>query len=421
MMIRIKHEGRCRKLNKAPATIEELKAKITELFGSKAAKLDVTYKDCDGELVSVLDTDDLTNCIEEAESFKMTCVTLLLKEDGRTSRSASSKKSAGSISESDSQDMSHSDDDLGFEVVGKKQVAANPQEEAIQKKLLEEKQKAEVELIKKQLIEEHNKALLELDQKTNSRIERIHKHHDGKKSHSHDKCDSKREQQQFMNNLKAVSQICQSESIENPVLSSGKLLKELKMEFPALEFNPALINLVLQDAKDSLMKTLRTSCSKVIAANPELAKASEVNKAKFGAMKCRERGENRDSREGRRGHKDRNDDSRADREERRARKEAKLAMTTEEKEKKNQEREARKLQKEAERAEKHARRAEEKRDTKPVRSDEEKAIKAKVAALKELFPSAKKHQLRPIVEQNMHLSPQELAPLIKASKGMKSN
>lgn len=421
MMIRIKNDGKCRKIAQAPKTIEDLKAKITDLFGSSAAKHEITYKDCDGELVSIFDTEDLKNCIEEAETYKMTCVTLLLKEGVRASRSISSKKRSQTISESDSKDVTtESDEEEGFQVVGKKKLELSPEEEKLEiLKVMEQKAKVEAELLKKKLLEEHQKALEQLDADTKSRIEKIHEkkhrhhHHHHRSADKGPKMEAMQKQRKFMMKMKALNQFCMAEGIENPMFATKKIFKNLKEEFPQLACNPALLNLVINDASESIRNSLKASCQKVIAQNPELAKAGEANKAKFGAFKERVKEHCF--------HRQRHADESNDKD---ARREAKLAMVSEMRERKRAEREAHKLQKDAERAEKQARKAEErqaKHAGENMSKDEEKAIKSKVSALKDIFSNARKHQLRAIVEQNPNLSVLELVPLIKAAKISKSN
>ena len=410
MMIRIKHEGKCRKVTQPLNTIDELKAKISELFGSSAAKLDISYKDCDGELVSVVDTEDLANCIDEAQEFKMTCVTLLLKEDRATSRSVSSKKSSQSSSESEDGDLS-SDEEKGFAIIGKTAVSASPEERKATMKLIEEQQKAEVELIKKKLIEEHQKALCELDEHTKDKIERIHKIKGERKNHSCEKGEDMKKQQKIMANLKVINQVCKADKIENPIFTAHALFKDLKEEFPQLDCNPALVNLIMLDARETLRNSLKVSCQRIISQNPELAKVSEDKKAKFGAEKCKVRGEKR-GRE--RKNKDESDP------ERQARRAARIKMSSEQKELRQIEKEARRLEKAAEKAERHAIKAEQKH-SKTAHSQDDKEFKSKVNALRETFPTIKKPQLKAIVAQNATLSVQELIPLIKSSKIGKSN
>jgi hypothetical protein len=417
MMIRIKHEGKCRKIAQAPKTIEELKAKITELFGGSATKLEVTYKDCDGELVSVFDTEDLKNCFEEAETYKMTCVTLLLKSGSSSSRSMSSKKRSQTITESDSKDVNtDSDEQEGFKVVGKQPLAASPEDEKAILKVMEQKAMVHSELLKKKLLEEHQKALEQLEADTNSKIERIHSKKD-RKHHSENKgckMEAMMKQKKFMMKMRALNQFCMAENIENPMMTTNTIFKSLKEEFPQLACNPALLNMVINDATESIRNNLKQSCQKIITQNPELAKAGEQNKGKYGEIKERVK-ENCQRKERHAGESNDKD----------ARRAAKHAMRDEMKGRKSAERDARKLQKDAEKAEKHARKAEEKQTRVCSRggpvTEEERNIKSKVHALKDIFTNSRKPQLRAIVEQNPTLSVLELVPLIKATKIAKSN
>lgn len=418
MNIRIKHEGKCRKIAQVPKTIEELRSKIAELFGASATKFEITYKDCDGELVSVVDSEDLKNCIEEAETFKMTCVTLLLKNEGRAARSVSSKKSAQTITESASKDVNtSSDEDHGFKVVKEKKPVSNPEDQLCKLKLIEEKQRAEAEIIKKKLIEEHMKALAELEKETSSKIEKLHKEKNDKRSNSCNKGDIMKRQQKMMMKIRCINQFCNGNNIENPVFSTMKIFKELKEQAPEVAFNPVLMNLIVKDASSEILEVLLDSYKKIIAKNPELAKAGVENKEKFCAIKDRVR-------EMRGCHKPRHEESSTEKVTRETRRAARMAMIDELKERKHQEKDAKKLQKEAEKAEKHARKAEEKQEKhhrKASISDQEKKIRDTVSALKEIFPNAKRPHMRAIVMQNPNLSVQELTPLIKASKLAKSN
>lgn len=410
-MIRIKHDGKCRKIAQAPKTMEDLKVKITELFGGSAAKFEITYKDCDGELVSIVDAEDLRNCIEEAELNKMTCVTLLLKEGGRAARSISSKKRSQAITESDSKDVNTSEEENGFKVVGK---TDSSEDEKVQVKLLKEKAKAEAELLKKKLLEEHQKALEQLEAETNTKLQKLHH----KKHHSVDKgCkqNAMMKQRRFMMKMRVLNQFCNSQNIENPMMTTKNIFKSLNEEFPQLAFNPALLNLVLNDASEAIRNTLKQSCQKIVSQNPELAKAGEQNKPKFEELKDKVKEQFAGPHHQHR--RERNGSESTDRDARRA---AKLAMVAEMKDRKKSEREAHKLQKEAEKAERQARKAEEKQNKGPS-NDEEKAVKAKVHALKDIFTNARKHHLRAIVDQNPSLSVLELVPLIKAAKIGKSH
>jgi hypothetical protein len=307
MMIRVKYDGKTRKGAQVPATIEDLRKKIADWFDSEASKQELVYKDCDGELVSVVDSEDLKNCVAEAEVYKMTCITLLVKEPAsktRAPRSVSSKKKASETSEtSEATESNTSDSDDSSE----------------ERALVKAKAQEEAELIKKKLIEEHQKALAQLEMETQAKISDLEKKKEKKlKESSADKKDRKERKK-----------------------SAKKDDKEKKVK------------------------------------------------------------------------EDKGEDKGKRREERLA-----------EKARRQAEKEARKLQKEAEKAEKKAQKAEEKLAKRPQKDnvDEKEAkIRAKVTELREQFPNVKRPQLRAIVIQNPTLTPQELAPMIKASKVAQSS
>lgn len=408
LMIRIKHEGKCRKATQVPKTIEDLRAKIQEMFGASATKLSINYKDCDGELVSVIDTEDLKNCISEAEAYKMTCVTLLLKEGSKASRSVSSKKKATSESSvAKTESHSESDDNHGFEKIDELETSKAQAEE-------------EAKLIKQKLIEEHQRALAQLEDETQHKIKEIEEKKEMRRGHpglgKH-----KGLGMQLPQKVRAIAKFCMGENIENPLVTLKGLFKSLKEEFPALACNPELLNLVIKDCQSSLMTTLKASCQNVIAANPDIAKKGEANKEKFGEIKeeiCKNMGQFGQARcHSRRERPERPEG--ADRDQRKA---AKMA----EKESRLREKEAMMLAKQAEKQAKQAEKEEMKakkcaeRQAKDNLSEDEKKIRAKVSALKELFPNVHRPQLRAVVVQNLTLTPEELAPMIKASKVSKS-
>lgn len=399
MMIRVKHDGKCRKISEVPKTIEDLKAKIQQLFGSQPAKSEINYKDCDGELVSVIDTEDLKNCIAEAEAYKMTCITLLLKNGSGASRSMSSKKNSTSSESKKSSESS--EEDHGFETVGDLQAVKVKAEE-------------EAEQIKKKLIEEHQRALAQLEQETQYRIKELESKKDRKgRSRSNPKKGPHGPQDGMPLPMRVRTWVkfCQGERIENPLLAVLEIFKNVKVDFPALACNPEFVSQVLKDCESNLVATIKSSCSKVLAANPDLAKKSQVNKPKFEAIKTEIQQCNAAAGKGPKRAEG------AERDQRKAEKEA-------EREERRRLKDAERLLKDAHKAEKQAKKFEEKNAKDAQRGDideKEKQIRAKVRALKEQFPDAHKPQLRAIVTQNLTLSPQELAPMIKASKIAKSN
>lgn len=86
MLIRIKFEGKSRKLADKVSTVTDLKRKIGELFGTSTQQLHVVYKDCDGEIVDVIDDEDLRNCYNEANELKLNSLTFIVenKDDSKS-------------------------------------------------------------------------------------------------------------------------------------------------------------------------------------------------------------------------------------------------------------------------------------------------------------------------------------------------
>lgn len=89
MLIRIKFEGKSRRLSEKVQTVADLKSKIRELYGNSAASLQIVYKDCDSEEVTVIDDEDLKNCYNEANDLKQTSLTFIVKSKKLASRSQS--------------------------------------------------------------------------------------------------------------------------------------------------------------------------------------------------------------------------------------------------------------------------------------------------------------------------------------------
>lgn len=79
MLIRIKYDGKSRKLSEKVTTVAELRNKIKELFGGLPTNAAIVYKDCDGENVNVIDDEDLKNCFNEAQDLKQTSLTFLIQ------------------------------------------------------------------------------------------------------------------------------------------------------------------------------------------------------------------------------------------------------------------------------------------------------------------------------------------------------
>jgi len=94
MLIRIKFEGKSRKLADKVSTVADLKRKIGELFGTSTQQLHVVYKDCDGEIVDVIDDEDLRNCYNEASELKLDSLTFIVKSHNKDDSKSHSPRDA---------------------------------------------------------------------------------------------------------------------------------------------------------------------------------------------------------------------------------------------------------------------------------------------------------------------------------------
>lgn len=89
MLIRIKFDGKSRKLSEKVTTVSDLKAKINELFGIEPSLIQIVYKDCDGEMVDVVDDEDLKNCYNEVNELNQSSLTFIITNKQQTPRSHS--------------------------------------------------------------------------------------------------------------------------------------------------------------------------------------------------------------------------------------------------------------------------------------------------------------------------------------------
>lgn len=96
MLIRIKFEGKSRRLSEKVQTVTDLKSKIRELYGKSASSMQIVYKDCDNEEVAVIDDEDLKNCYNEATDLKQSSLTFIVKSKKHASRSQSREEKSRS-------------------------------------------------------------------------------------------------------------------------------------------------------------------------------------------------------------------------------------------------------------------------------------------------------------------------------------
>jgi PB1 domain len=100
MLIRIKYDGKSRKLSEKVSTVAELRNKIKELFGGLPNNAAIVYKDCDGENVNVIDDEDLRNCFNEANDLKQTSLTFLIQHKSSSENQANNSWQCSSEDES---------------------------------------------------------------------------------------------------------------------------------------------------------------------------------------------------------------------------------------------------------------------------------------------------------------------------------
>lgn len=79
--LRIKYESRSRLIPNKITSITEFRDKIASLYGEECKNFAISFKDVDGEYVSIIDDEDLDNCYREAEELKVQCVTFFIKSN----------------------------------------------------------------------------------------------------------------------------------------------------------------------------------------------------------------------------------------------------------------------------------------------------------------------------------------------------
>lgn len=418
MISRVKFENKCRKLATKPTTIVELKEAIGSLYGEEAKTLHIVYKDCDKELINVVDDDDIENCFLEAEALDQARVTFILKKNLPANRRAASKSSASSSSSS-------SDDEMTLNQDGSEKTPEEKQ--AMAQEIIA----SEVECVKARLVAEHQAKLKKIEKqketklkkwadkqaekakKVAKKIEKEAKKAEKKIEKAAEKAAKKAEQQKMNEETIVVSEKMDEEHIEQPKESekpkpkpkiaplirlvrsalrfkffaqaSNKdktpnpipvivgLGEEIVKSCPDLKTNPKLLHAVLADMKGSISETVKASYEKVTKANPELLNETNNYQKRWE-------------------HFQKKNDVYTD-----------IVKT--------QENKPNAAPKES---------SVEKRAEKAI-SDAEKAIRAKVRFLVAQFSDMKRPEIRRIVVQNPEKTSEELAEVIKTTKKPKSS
>ena len=97
MLIKFSFRNQKKKINAEIKSVELLREKAVQIFGEQANYCDLMYEDEDSELVSIIDNEDLSICLEEAETNGLKCVNIILKlssPETKKARSVSKKNAA---------------------------------------------------------------------------------------------------------------------------------------------------------------------------------------------------------------------------------------------------------------------------------------------------------------------------------------
>lgn len=275
-IVRIKYEGKSRKLSEPINTVEELRKRIGELFGPQAASLHILYKDCDSELVSIVDTEDLTNCYEEAGDLGQAIVTLLVQARIKGSRSSSSKKSVSSSSYSS----------ISFDTDEEEETKALAENQSILD---------QADAAKKQLKDEYEAKLAAVSAKAQlaREVVSVEKQKEQSRSKSGKRCGERRgpcgdkgSPFKFMRVLGFMKKYAENKGQPNPFDSIRGVDDQIKEKCTGLLITPLLFKEVMSRSLPQIMKTLEESYQQALIANPALK--HEIEEAKAEMLKMRE-------------------------------------------------------------------------------------------------------------------------------------
>lgn len=281
MLIRIKFEGKSRKLSTQVKTIQGLKDEIVKLFGPEAQKLNIVYKDCDDELVNVFDDDDIINCFSEAEDLKLSSVTFILKAKKVAGRSISSK----SVSKSPVSKTESSDSDVEqappLPLVAQTSVTASTASASKQKPIdmTPEEYKAHIDLQvaeQKRKVEEEYKKKMELaDIKAQEKIKMMEKKRELKEFK--DKCAPikvaiQKSMKSVLSRLRFLNKVSLEKATQSPSVVTAEIIQEAFEGCTGLATSPELATLVLAQAKSHIINSIKSAYSAVASSNPHLVK-----------------------------------------------------------------------------------------------------------------------------------------------------
>lgn len=281
MLIRIKFEGKSRKLTTQVKTIQGLREEIAKLFGPEAQKLNIVYKDCDEELVNVFDDDDILNCFSEAEDLKLSNVTFILKAKKVAGRSISSK----SVSKSPLSKTGSSDSDTEqappLPLVAQSSVNTATTGASKQKPIdmtpEEYKSKVEIEAaeMKKRVEEEYKRKMELADVKAQEKISMMEKKREMKEFK--EKCAPikiaiQKSMKAMMSRLKFLNKVSLEKATPSPSILTAEIVKEALDSCVGMATSPELANLVLAQIKPVIVNSIKSAYTSVASSNPHLVK-----------------------------------------------------------------------------------------------------------------------------------------------------
>jgi hypothetical protein len=347
MFIKFKFNNTSRKIKKDISSFEELKQEATKIFGEKIIYCDFLYEDEDCEMVSIVDDNDLENCLSEAKDNGQKGVKIFLEVSSpKTKRARSiSQKKAVVINENQNKVKEFAkcgsiSDDSDFEILNSDDSVDSKMEKKYKK--LEMKIKRKMEKLRKKKIEKLNKAERKAS-KSRSQSKKAKKNQ-GEKKHGR----------------------CHHHNRGHPWRKIQQVLNQVKMEVKVLKGNPELIEKFVQKCGTALVDTVKTTLESVKAENPEIvAKYEEQRKA--GIARREERQKKKQEMMEKR--KEKMAEKAKKQAEKQAKRQAKMAEIEAKKAEKQAEKEAKKAEKLAEKeAKKEAKKAEKKEERKASRS-----------------------------------------------------
>lgn len=281
MLVRIKFEGKSRKIDGSVKTIQALREQISKLFGPEAQNLNIVYKDCDDELVNVFDDDDIINCFSEAQDLKLSNVTFILKQKQVAARSMSSKSvsrspvSKSGSSSSDSEVQQPAPLPLIAQSSTNTEATAATKAKPIEMTPEEYKSKIEIEKaeLKKKIEEEYKKKMELADIKAQEKVKMMEKKRELKEFKEKVtplKLANQEAMKATLLRFRFMNQGALSRGNPAPSVAFNEIVKEAFASCPGLGTSPELLNIVLAQSKAQIVNVLKSAYAQAAASNPQL-------------------------------------------------------------------------------------------------------------------------------------------------------